>query len=152
MTNFGGYERKRGSRRIFGRVEKALGTLQSGPGEPLESAVWGHRYVPGLQILLFFGALGDTLYLLIARPYFLALTDRSFMLLNGSRFTLVSKPKDAVYTVPANTVRMELGRKFLVRRVVTVSVVGGEQIKIAVHRQFWGELEHMDSLLSRPAG
>ncbi|MDX6481045.1 MAG: hypothetical protein QOG85_1555 [Gaiellaceae bacterium] len=142
MTD-GGYERKRSARRIFDRVEKSRGF-----GEQLQSAVWGHRYVPGLQLLLLFGALGDTLYLLIARPYFLALTDRNFMLLNGSRFGLVSKPRDAVFTVPASQVRIELGRKFVLRKVATVSVMGGEETKIAVHRQFWGELDHMASLLS----
>jgi hypothetical protein len=141
MTD-GGYQRRRGAQRIFNRVEKALG-----PGEQLRAAVWGHRYVPGLQLLLLFGALGDTLYVLIARPYFFALTDQKFTLLNGSRFGFVSKPKDAVYTVPANQVRLELGRKFIVRKLATIREVGGEETKVAVHRQFWGELDHMAVLL-----
>jgi hypothetical protein len=146
MTSFGGYQRKRSANRIFGRVQTAIAPVVQ-PGEQLRSAVWGHRYVPGLQVLLLFGALGDTLYLIIARPYFLAHTDRNFMLLNGSRFGFVSKPRGAVYTVPANAVRVELGRRFLLRRVATVSVVGGEETKVAVHRQFWGELDYMASLL-----
>ena len=104
MTD-GGYQRKRSAQRIFNRVEKVVGS-------GLKSAVWGHRYLPGLQLLFLFGALGDTLYLLVARPYFLVLTDQQFMLMNGSRFGFVSKPQGAVYSVPANQVRIELGRKF----------------------------------------
>lgn len=144
MTESGGYQRKRGSRRIVARVEKGLGTLQ--PGETVESAVWGHRYVPGLQVLLLFGALGDSLYLLLARPYYVVLTNQRFMLLHASRF--LARTGKTVYTVPPDQARLELGRSFVLRKIATVGAVGGDEVKIAVHRQFWGELDYMASLLS----
>ena len=153
MTEVGAdYKRGRVARRAVGRVEKALAaTLE--PGEELQSAVFAHRYVPGLQLLFLFGALGDLLYVIVARPYYAALTNRRFFLLTGSRWGLVSRPREPVLTADAGSVRMDESRKFLVRAITTVRAIGQDETRLAVHRQYWRELDHMRSLLdNRAAG
>jgi hypothetical protein len=145
MTD-GGYKRNRASRRVYGRVEKALGgTLE--PGETLEAAVFAHRYVPGLSLLFLVGSIGDIVYVIVARPYYAALTNKRFLLLKGSRFALVSRPRDSEFTAPADSVRIETGRRFLLRLTASVRVLGSREVKLAVHRQFWRELDHMRSKL-----
>jgi hypothetical protein len=146
VTDSAGYRHGRYARRAIARVEQSLaGTLE--PGETVESACFAHLYVPGLTLLLALGTIGDILYLLIARPYYVALTGRRFFLLNGSRWTLVSKPRDPVFSAPADSVRMDDPRRFLIRKVTTVRQVGGAEVRIAVQRGYWGELDHMRSLL-----
>jgi hypothetical protein len=143
-----GYKRRRVAQRGFGRVEKALaGTLE--PGEELQSAFFAHRYVPGLQLLLFFGALGDVVYALVARPYYAALTNRRFFLLRGSRFGLVSQPREPVFTSDADSLRIDEPRKFLVRAITTVHAGFQDEVRLAVHRQYWQELQHMRELVVR---
>jgi hypothetical protein len=150
MTD-GGTPQNRGrvARRAFGRVEKALApTLE--PGEELQSAFFAHRYLPGLQLLFIFGAIGDTLYVIIARPYYAALTSRRFFLLKGGRGPFVSRPGDPVITDDADTVRIDEPRKFLFRAVVTVrAALGQQESRLAVHRQYWRELDYMRSLLAQ---
>jgi hypothetical protein len=147
MTD-GGYQRGRYAQRAFNRVAKALaGTLE--PDEALESAFFAHRYVPGLSLLFFFGSIGDIIYVIVARPYYAALTNKRFFLLKGGRWGFVSGVRDPEFTSPADSVRIEAGRKFLIRLTATVRVLTGEEVKLAVHRQYWKELDHMRSLLSR---
>jgi hypothetical protein len=43
---------------------------------------------------------------------------------------------------------MDDPRRFLIRKVTTVRQVGGEEVRIAVQRGYWGELDHMRTLLS----
>jgi hypothetical protein len=149
MTDFGvEYKRRRVAKRVFARVEKALaGRLDS--GEELQSAFFCHRYVPGLQLLLLLGAIGDVVYAIVARPYYTALTNRRFFLLKGSRLALVSRPGDAVLTDDADTVRIDDPRKFLVRAITTVRAGFQDEVRLAVHRQYWQELDHMRELLGR---
>lgn len=145
--NAAGYQRRWQARRTFGRVEKSLaGTLE--PDETLESALFAHRYVPGVTLLLVFGTIGDVLYLLIARPYFLALTSRRFFLLKGG-WGFFARPGRPVWSAPADSVRIDEPRRFLVRKVTTVRRLGGDEVRVAVQRAFWGELDHLRSLLSR---
>jgi hypothetical protein len=144
------HQRRRAARRVVARVEKALaGELE--PGEALESAVFGHRYVPGLMVLLFLGSIGDLIYMVVARPYYLALTDRRFFLLNASRWGWIPRPRGSVYTADPGSVRIDEPRKFLVRSVTAVRAMGQDELRLAVHRQYWRELEHMRSLLERRA-
>ena len=151
MSSVEGDHRRRLERRAFNRVEKALaGKLE--PGETLESAFFTHRYVPGLFVLLFFGSIGDLIYILVARPYYPALTNQRFMLLKGTRFGWVSRPRDAEFTTDAGSVRIEEGgRRFVLRAVATVRAFPDKEIRLAVHRQYWRELEHMRSILNRQA-
>lgn len=143
-------QRGRVARRAFGRVEKALAaTLE--PGEELQSAFFAHRYVPGLQLLFLLGSIGDIVYVVVARPYYTALTNRRFFLLKGSRFALVSRPREPVFSADAGSVRIDEPRKFLFRAIVAVRVVGQDDVRLAVHRQYWRELEHMRSLVDRGA-
>jgi hypothetical protein len=144
------YNRRRAARRAFGRVENALATTLE-PGEELESAFFAHRYVPGLQLLFLLGSIGDLLYVLIAQPYYAALTGRRFLLLKGSRFGLVSRPREPVLTSDADSVRLDEPRKFLIRAVTAVRAMGRDEFRLAVHRQYWRELDHMRSLLDRRA-
>lgn len=147
MADADGYQRNRAARRAFGRVEKSLaGTLE--PDETLEAAFFAHRYVPGLSLLFLIGSIGDIIYVIVARPYYAALTNRRFFLLKGSRLGLVSRPRDAQFSSPADSVRIEACRKFLIRQTATVKALGGDEVKLAVHRQFFRELDHMRSLLS----
>jgi hypothetical protein len=149
MTEAGSsYKRRRVANRSFGRVEKALaGTL--GPGEELQSAFFAHRYVPGLQLLLFFGALGDLVYAFVARPYYAALTSQRFFLLKGSRFGLASRPRDPLFSSDADSLRIEEPRKFLVRAIMTVRAGVQDEVRLAVHRQYWQELHYMRELVAR---
>ncbi|HLY85164.1 MAG TPA: hypothetical protein VKO84_01445 [Gaiellaceae bacterium] len=151
MSSVGGEHRRRLERRAFNRVERALeGRLE--PGETLESAFFAHRYVPGLFVLLFFGSLGDLIYILVARPYYPALTNRRFFLLNGTRFGWVSRPRDAEFTADAGSVRIdESGRRFVLRAVASVRAFPDRDVRLAVHRQYWRELEHMRSILAQQA-
>lgn len=143
----GGYQRGRYARRAVERVEHSLaGTLE--PGETVESALFAHRYVPGLLLLGVFGTLGDILYVIVARPYYLALTNKRFFLLKGGR-GFVSRPRDPAFSAPADSVRMDEPRRFLVRKTTTVRQVGGQDVRLAVQRPYWGELDHMRSLLSQ---
>jgi hypothetical protein len=143
--------RRRLERRAFKRVEKALAPKLE-PGETLESAFFAHRYVPGLFILLFLGSIGDIIYVLVARPYYPALTNRRFFLLKGTRFGFVSRPKDPEFTTDAGSVRMdEKGRRFLLRAVATLRALPDREVRLAVHRQYWRELEHMRSTLNQQA-
>jgi len=142
------YNRRRVARRVFARVEKSLaGTLQ--PGEELQSAFFAHRYVPGLQLFLLLGAIGDIVYAIVAKPYYAALTDQRFLLLNGTRFGLVSRPRDPAFTDEAGSVRIEEPRKFLVRAITTVRAGLHDEVKLAVHRQYWQELDYMRELVVR---
>ena len=142
----GGGDRGRAARRAVERVEASLaGTLE--PGETVESAFFAQRYVKGLTLLLVFGAIGDILYVLIARPYYVALTNRRFFVLKGS-WGLSSKPRESVFTAQADSVRMDEPRRFLVRKTATVRALSGEEVRIAVQRMYWRELDHMRSLLS----
>jgi hypothetical protein len=151
MSSSGEYQRKRIARRAFNRVEKALAPTLA-PGETLESALFAHRYVPGLFVLLFLGSIGDVIYVFVARPYYLALTNQRFFLLKGSRFGFVSRPKDPEFTTPAGSARIdEPGRRFLLRAVATVRALPDREVRLAVHRQYWAELEHMRSTLNRQA-
>jgi hypothetical protein len=153
MTDSGtAYKRGRVARRAYGRVEKALApTLE--PGEELQSAFFAHRYVPGLQLLFLLGGMGDLVYVIVARPYYAALTSKRFFLLKGSRVSLVSQPRDPVLTADAGSVRIEGARKFLVRAITAVRAMGQDEFRLAVHRQYWRELDHMQSLLvDRGAG
>ena len=50
------------------------------------------------MVLLFLGSIGDLIYMLVARPYYLALTDRRFFLLNASRWGWIPRPRDPVFT------------------------------------------------------
>ena len=144
------YQRRRSARRVFARVEKGLaGRLE--PGETLESAVFGHRYVPGLMVLLFLGTIGDLIYMLVARPYYLALTDRRFFVLNASRWGWIPRPKEPAFTSDAGSVRIDEPRRFLVRASTTVHAMGQSELRVAIHRQYWRELEHMRSLLDQRA-
>jgi hypothetical protein len=143
-------QRRRAARRVVARVEKGLaGTLE--PGETLESAVFGHRYVPGLMVLLFLGSIGDLIYMLVARPYYIALTDRRFFLLNASRWGWVPRPREPVFTSDAGSVRIDEPRRFLVRESTTVRAMGQSELRLAVHRQYWRELDRMRSLLDQRA-
>jgi hypothetical protein len=153
MTEGGAaYKRGRVAKRAVGRVENALASALE-PGEEVQSAFFAHRYVPGLQLLFLFGALGDLLYVIVARPYYAALTNRRFFLLEGSRWGLVSRPRDPVLTADAGSVRIDQSRRFLVRAITTVRAMGQDETRLAVHRQYWRELDHMRSLLdNRAAG
>ncbi|HEY3551629.1 MAG TPA: hypothetical protein VGK69_11330 [Gaiellaceae bacterium] len=145
-------KRRRSARRVVARVEKGLADRLE-PGESLESAVFGHRYVPGLMVLLFLGTIGDLIYMLVARPYYLALTDRRFFLLDASRWGWIPRPREPVFTADPGSVRIDEPRRFLVRASTTVQAMGESELRLAVHRQYWRELEHMRSLLdSRAAG
>jgi hypothetical protein len=144
------YTRRRIARRAYGRVERALGpTLE--PGEDLQSAFFAHRYVPGLQLLFLLGSIGDLVFAIVARPYYAALTSRRFFLIKGSRFGFVSTPREPVLTTAADSVRLDEPRKFLIRAVTAVRAMGQDEFRLAVHRQYWRELEHMRSLLDRRA-
>lgn len=141
-------QRRRSARRVFARVEKGLaGRLE--PGETLESAVFGHRYVPGLMVLLFLGTIGDLIYMLVARPYYLALTDRRFFLLNASRFGWIPRPGEPVFTSDPGSVRIDEPKRFLVRASTTVHAFPDQEVRLAVHRQYWRELGHMRALLDQ---
>jgi hypothetical protein len=142
--------RKRIARRAFGRVEKALATTLE-PGEELQSAFFAHRYVPGLQLLFLLGSIGDIVYVLVARPYYTALTSRRFILLKGSRGAFGSRPREPVFSTDAGSVRIDEPRKFLFRAIVSVRAMGQDEVRLAVHRQYWRELEYMRSLLDRGA-
>jgi hypothetical protein len=146
------YKRGRLAKRAVGRVENALAaTLE--PGEELQSAVFAHRYVPGLQLLFLLGGMGDLIYVIVARPYYAALTNERFFLFKSSRWGLVSRPREPVLTVDAGSVRIDQSRKFLVRAITTVRAMGQDETRLAVHRQYWRELDHMRSLLdNRAAG
>ena len=143
-------QRRRAARRVFARVEKGLAARLE-PGEALESAVFGHRYVPGLMVLLFLGTIGDLIYMLVARPYYLALTDRRFFLLNASRWDWIPRPGEPVFGAEPGSVRIDEPRRFLVRASTTVQAMGQNELRLAIHRQYWRELDHMRSLLDRRA-
>jgi len=143
-------QRRRAARRVFARVEKGLAARLE-PGEALESAVFGHRYVPGLMVLLFLGTIGDLIYMLVARPYYLALTDRRFFLLNASRWGWIPRPGEPVFGAEPGSVRIDEPRRFLVRASTTVQAMGQNELRLAIHRQYWRELDHMRSLLDQRA-
>jgi hypothetical protein len=150
LSDPGEPQRRRVARRAFQRVEKALAPTCEA-GEELQSAFFAHRYVPGLQLLFLLGSLGDIVYVFVARPYYTALTNRRFFLLKSSRFGLVSRPREPVFSTDAESARIDQPRKFLIRAVTTVRAMGQDEVKLAVHRQYWRELEYMRSLLDRRA-
>jgi hypothetical protein len=85
--------------------------------------------------------------MLVARPYYAALTNRRFLLLKGSRWALVSRPRDPEFSTDADSVRIEEPRKFLIRAVTAVRGMVFDEFRLAVHRQYWRELTYMRSLL-----
>ena len=145
MTFLGG-DRGWATRHAIERVAGSLsGTLE--PGETVESAFFAHRYVPGLSVLFAFGAIGDAVYVLIARPYYVALTNRRFFLLKGG-WGFWPSVGDPVITSAADSVRMDEPRRFVVRKTTTVHALGGAEMRLAVQRVYWSELDRMRSLLS----
>jgi hypothetical protein len=56
-----------------------------------------------------------------------------------------------VLTSDADSVRLDEPRKFLIRAVTAVRAMGRDEFRLAVHRQYWRELDHMRSLLDRRA-
>jgi hypothetical protein len=61
----------------------------------------------------------------------------------------VSRPREPEFTSDADSVRLDEPRKFLIRAVTVVRGMVFDEFRLAVHRQYWRELEYMRSLLDR---
>lgn len=102
------------------------------------------RYVPMMNILLLLGALGDLVFVAIARPYYFAVTDQRFFVLKAGR--IYPRVGSALTTSPLNNVRFEDGRRWLIRKTVEVRMLSGDDYRVGVHRVYWRELDYMESI------
>jgi hypothetical protein len=134
----------RRARRAIGRVEKAL-AAELQPGETIEAAAYAQRWIPFLQALLLFGAIGDTLYIVIAKPYYVAASSSRFFLVNAARLWPAAKGK--VLDAPLGETRIEQLRGGPLRRQFRVTRLGGSDYRLSVHRAYRRELERLESLV-----
>lgn len=138
----------RRARKAIARVEKALGSeLQ---GEPIEAIVWAQRWIPGLELFLLLGGIGDIVFVVVAKPYYVAATNtRVFMLAAGR---LWPSARGRVFESPLDTVRIEsLKMRGPLRRQVRLQQLGGSEYRLSVHRMYWKELDRLKSLVGSTA-
>jgi hypothetical protein len=146
MTGSPGFEHSRRARRAIGRLQKKV-DLQA--GESFEAVVFGQRWLPFLQVALVFGALGDILFLLVARPYYVAATPSQLFMYRAGRF--YPSVGERVFDAPLGEIRIERLRGGPLRRVVRLRRVTGDEHQLAVHRVYWRELDHLQSLIDAAA-
>jgi hypothetical protein len=142
MTEPDGVTHSRRARRAIERLEKKV---ELPAGESLEAAIYAQRWLRFLQFALFFGALGDTLFLLLARPYYVAATRSHLYVYRAGR--LYPSVGARVFDAPLGEVRLERLRGGPLRRVVRLRRVTGDEQRLAVHRAYWRELDHLQSLI-----
>jgi len=143
MTAAPANQSRRG-RRAVARVQGALASeLQ--PGESIETAALAQRWLPFLEVLLLFGALGDMIFVIVAKPYYIAASSSRFFLLDAGRFW--PTPKKRVFEAPLDQVRIEQLRGGPLRRQIRLSQLGGPEFRLAVHRVYRRQLEQLESLV-----
>lgn len=135
-------QHSRRARRAISRVESALGAeLQ---GEAIREAAWAQRWIPFLEVLLLLGAIGDIVFIVIAKPYYIAATDTRFFMLTAGR--LWPSARGQVFSAPLDSIRIEpVGMRGPIRRQFRIQRLGGEDYRLSVHRMYWKELESLQS-------
>ena len=135
-------EHSRRARRAIERLQKK-GDLPA--GEPVEAVIYAQRWLPFLQFALVFGAIGDILFLIVARPYYVAATPTQVFMYRAGRFW--QTVGERVFDAPIGEIRIERGRSGPLRRVVRLRRLTGDEHQLAVHRIYWKELERLQSLI-----
>jgi hypothetical protein len=130
------------------RARRAIARVQEKVGEPVEAAAYVQRWLPFLPVLLLLGTLGDIVFILVARPFYLAATQSQVFLFRAGRVRL--SVDERVFDAPLGEVRIEEVRGGPLRRVVRVRRLSGGEHTLAVHRAYWRELERMQSLVDSP--
>jgi hypothetical protein len=139
-------EHSRRARRAIARLERK-GDLPA--GEPVEAVIYAQRWLPFLQFALFFGAIGDLLFLIVARPYYVAATPADVFMYRAGRFW--SSVGERRFEAPLGELRIERLRGGPLRRVVRLRRLTGDEHQLAVHRMYWRELDHLQSLVEAAA-
>src|SRR5262249_41286272 len=101
---------------------------------------------PGLQFLLLFGPLGDTVFVLVARPYWIAATSSRVVMFNAGRFW--PKCGKQVFEAPLDVVRTEKLGGGPLRRRIRLRALAGSDHQLAVHRGYWKELDRLTELVA----
>jgi hypothetical protein len=136
-----GFAHARRAQRIIKRLEKS-GRIPR--GESIEAVAYAQRWLPFLQFALFLGAIGDVLFLVVARPYYLVATSSEVLLFRVGRF--IPSVGTREFAAPLAEVRLERLRGGPLRRVVRLRALTGDEHRLAVHRLYWKELDRLDSL------
>jgi hypothetical protein len=103
------------------------------------------RWLPFLQFALVFGALGDVIFLVVARPYYLAATESHVFLYRAGR--IYPSAGAQVFEAPLGEIRIERLRGGPFRRVVRLRRLTGDEHQLAVHRAYWRDLDYLQSLV-----
>lgn len=103
------------------------------------------RWLPFLQFALFFGAIGDVIFLVVAKPYYLAATKSHVFLYRAGR--IYPSAGAQVFEAPLGEIRIERLRGGPFRRVVRLRRLTGEEHQLAVHRAYWRDLDYLQSLV-----
>lgn len=136
----------RRGRRAVARVERKLDLASD---QSIEVALLAQRWLPFLQVALFLGALGDLVFLIVARPCYVAATQSHLFVLKAGR--LYPSVGDKVFDAPLNQVRIERARSGPIRRVVRLTSLGSAEQQLAVHRAYWKDLDALHSLIDAAA-
>lgn len=139
----------RRAQRAIRRVESAL-AAELEPGESLEAAVFAQRWLPFLELVTLFGAIGDAIFVIVARPYYLAATRSRFFMLRAGR--LWPSAGERVFEASLDAVRIEpLRMRGPLRRQIRLQQLGGSDYRLSIHRAYWRELERLQSLAGATA-
>jgi hypothetical protein len=142
MTDTATHSRR--ARRAIRRVEAALGSELN--GETIEAAVYANRWIPFLELFLLLGAIGDVVFVAVAKPYYVAATSSRVFFLTAGRFWPTARKQ--VFTAPVESIRIEqTGMRGPLRRQMRLQQVGGSETRLSVHRMYWKELERLQSLV-----
>jgi hypothetical protein len=140
------FTHSRRAQRGIARIQKA----HSLDGEAIEAAFYAQRWLPGLQFLLIFGAIGDLIFVLVARPYWFAATPTRVLMFAAGR--LYPKVGKQLLVVPVDTVRTEKLGGGPLRRRIKIRVLGGAEHQVSIHRAYWKELDRFNDLVGAHAG
>ena len=134
------------------RAQKAIARIEKAHrlGEPIEAVFLAQRWRAGLQVLLFFGALGDVIFVLVARPYWVAATASRVYMFRAGRF--LPKAGAQVFEVALDTARVEKLGGGPLRRRILIRALGGAEQQVSVHRMYWKELDRLSQLIGEAIG
>ena len=135
------------SRRAQRAIRRVQGVIGSEVGaETIQAAVFANRWIPFLELLLVFGAIGDFVFVLVAKPYYVAATDSRLFMLTAGR--LWPSARKQVFSAPLDSIRIEaVGMRGPLRKQIPMQQVGGDEYRLSVHRMYWKELERLQSLV-----
>lgn len=103
------------------------------------------RWLPFVEAFLLFGPIGDAIFLIVAKPYYIAATNMRFFMLEAGRFWPAARGQ--VFSATLDAVRIEELRRGPVRRTISLRQLGGSDYRLAVHRSYRRQLERLEQLV-----